>query len=227
VTRPARTPQIAAMFDRIAARYDLMNRLMTAGMDGRWRRATVQALGLRPGDRVLDLGSGTGDLAVELLRAGAGRVVGADVAAVMLRRGAAKAQEMAPVLADGQRLPFRDGAFDAAATAFTLRNIPDLPAALAEVRRVLRPGGRFAALDLTRPRPTPAARLFRLYTDRLLPLLGGAVSGDAAAYRYLPASVARFLSAAELRQALLDAGFARASARRLAPGEVTLLLANI
>lgn len=227
------------MFDRIAGRYDLMNRLMTAGLDGRWRRAAVAALGLRPGDRVLDLGCGTGDLAVDLLRAfrgnqavlanvrGIGGVVGVDVAPAMLRRGAAKAAGLAPVLADARRLPFGDRTFDAAGTAFTVRNVPDLPAALREVRRVLRPGGRFAVLDLTRPRPSPATRLFRLYTDRLIPLVGGLVSGDRAAYRYLPASVERFLSAEELRTALEAAGFARVSLRRLAPGEVTLALANV
>jgi len=228
VTRRADTGQIATMFDRIAARYDLVNRLMTAGMDGRWRRETVAALALRPGrqDIVLDLGCGTGDLALGLQSAGARSVVGADPAAAMLKIGVKKAPRLAPVLADAQRLPFRDGAFDAVGTAFTVRNIEALPFALAEVRRVLRPGGRFAILDLTRPRPTLLARLFRLYTGRVLPVLGGLVSGDAAAYRYLPASVERFLSAEELRTALLEAGFARVSTRRLAPGEVSLMLAN-
>jgi len=226
VTRRARSLLVASMFDRIAGRYDLMNRLMTGGMDGRWRRLAVEALALRPGDRVLDLGCGTGDLALALLRSGAAQVVGADIAPAMLRLGAGKAPAMAPVLADAQRLPFRDAAFDAAGTAFTVRNVPDLPAALAEVRRLLRPGGRFVVLDLTRPHDSPRARLFRLYTDRLLPLVGAAVSGDRAAYRYLPASVQRFLSAGELRAALLDAGFARASTQRLALGEVTLLIAN-
>jgi demethylmenaquinone methyltransferase/2-methoxy-6-polyprenyl-1,4-benzoquinol methylase len=221
----ARVRRVGAMFDRIADRYDLMNRLMTAGLDGRWRRGAVSALGLRAGDRALDLGCGTGDLAAAMRRAGAA-VVGVDVAGAMLRRGVVKEPSLVPVLADARHLPFRDSAFDAVGTAFTVRNVPDLPTALAEVRRVLRPGGRFAVLDLTRPEPSTAARLFRLYTDRMIPLAGGLISGDFAAYRYLAASVRSFVSGQELRAAVLDAGFARVSLRRLAPGEVTLLLAN-
>ena len=210
------------MFNRIAGRYDLMNRLMTGGLDGRWRRMTVAAMRLQPGDRALDLGCGTGDLARDMLSAGAAEVVGVDIAAAMLAVGQRKLPALDAVLADGRQLPFADECFAAAGTAFTARNIPDLGLALHEVWRVLRPGGRLVILDLTRPPASFTARLFRLHTDVMVPRLGALVGGDAAAYRYLPQSVQRFLSAGELRESLLAAGFARAAVRRLAPGEVTV-----
>ncbi len=225
---PARARAVGAMFDAIARRYDLLNRLMSAGQDGRWRRLAVAALaGLPPGP-VLDLGAGTGDLALALRRGVPGRdVVGLDLSVGMLRVGRAKLaargeRRVHLVRGDVLRLPFPDAAFAGAATAFTLRNVADLGAALREVRRVLRPGGAFACLEITRPRPGPLAMLFRLYFQRLVPVAGGLISGRPAAYRYLPESVERFLTGEQLAAAMAAAGFREVRMRRFWPGTVTL-----
>lgn len=229
---PARARAVGAMFDAIAHRYDLLNRLMSAGQDVRWRRLAVAALTDLPAGPLLDLGTGTGDLALALRRHLPGRaVVGLDLSAGMLRVGRAKLaarglRGVHLVRGDGLHLPFADGAFAGAATAFTLRNVADLGAALREVWRVLRPGGAFACLEITRPQPGPLAMLFRLYFQRLVPVAGGVISGRPAAYRYLPDSVERFVVGEELAAALTAAGFREVQMRRFWPGAVTLHIAR-
>lgn len=194
---------VRAMFDRIAPVYDVMNRVMTAGLDRRWRRHTVAAV-VQPGERVLDACCGTGDLALEAEREG-GIVTGLDFSAEMLARARRKSDTIEWVQGDMLALPFPDGAFDAATVGFGVRNVADLPAALAELRRVLRPGGRLAILEITRPRG-PLRPFFSLWFDRVVPVLGRVLPGGRA-YTYLPASVRRFPGAEDLAALIEEAGF--------------------
>ena len=210
---------VRRMFDRIAPVYDLMNRVMTAGLDGRWRAATVAAA-VRPGDRVLDACCGTGDLALAARRAGAGEVVGLDFSGRMLERARAKAPQLEWVQGDVLALPFADASFDAATVGFGVRNVDDLEAGVHELRRVLRPGGRLAILEITTPRG-PLAVFYRIWFDRVIPLLGRVLPGGAA-YTYLPASVRRFPPPEELADLLARSGFERVRFRRFAGGIVAL-----
>ena len=209
---------VRAMFDRIAPVYDLMNRVMTVGLDGRWRRATAESV-VRPGDRVLDACCGTGDLALAGAQAG-GNVTGLDFSERMLERARRKAPELDWLQGDLLALPFDDASFDAATVGFGVRNVEDIPAALRELRRVLRPGGRVGVLEITRP--TGFLRHFYgIWFDRIVPLLGRVLPGGAA-YTYLPASVRRFPGPEDLSRALEEAGFARVRFRLFAGGIVAL-----
>jgi demethylmenaquinone methyltransferase/2-methoxy-6-polyprenyl-1,4-benzoquinol methylase len=196
-----------------------MNRLMTAGLDQRWRRLTVR-LAVSPGDRVLDACCGTGDLAVAALRGGAREVVGLDFSARMLERARRKEPAVEWVQGDLLALPFEDGSFDAATVGFGVRNVADLERGLAELRRVLRPGGRLGILEITRPRG-PLRVFYRLWFDVLIPLAGKILPGGKA-YTYLPASVRRFPGPEELEALLRARGFADVTHRRLAGGIVAL-----
>jgi demethylmenaquinone methyltransferase / 2-methoxy-6-polyprenyl-1,4-benzoquinol methylase len=207
------------MFDRIAPVYDLMNMFMTAGLDRRWRRATIRA-GVRTGDTVLDACCGTGDLARDAQRAGASRVVGLDFSERMLERARRKVPTAELVRGDILALPFADGEFDAAVVGFGVRNVESLERALAELRRVLRPGGRLAILEITRPRGV-LSPFYALWFDRVIPLLGRLLPGGAA-YTYLPASVRRFPAPEQLAALLRDSGFERVSVRLFAGGIVAL-----
>lgn len=214
---------VRRMFDRIAPVYDVMNRLMTAGLDQRWRRLAVSSV-VRPGDRVLDACCGTGDLAVAAERAGAS-VVGLDFSARMLERARRKSAAVEWVEGDLLALPFPEGVFDAATVGFGVRNVDDLPLALAELRRVLGPGGRLAILEITTPKG-PLAPFFRLWFDHLVPLLGRLFRGGSA-YAYLPASVRRFPGPEELAALMGDAGLGEVRYRLLAGGIVALHTATV
>ena len=201
------------MFDRIAPRYDLLNRLLSAGTDVRWRRAAVDFLGLEGPLRILDLCTGTADLLIEALgREPGNRGAGIDLSREMLVRGARKlsgrglSKRAALAAGDAEGLPFADGSFGAALVAFGVRNVGDVYGSLREVRRVLAPGGRFVILEFSMP-TGPLGALYRLYFGQVLPRIGALVSGDAAAYSYLPASVGRFLSPAALAALMEAAGF--------------------
>ena len=209
---------VRSMFDRIAPVYDLMNRLMTGGLDQRWRRLTVREV-VRPGDRVLDACCGTGDLAVVASRAGA-TVTGLDFSEAMLERARRKSSAVEWVQGDVLALPFPDGSFDAATVGFGMRNVSDLEAGLRELLRVLRPGGRLGILEITRPRG-PLRIFFRLWFDLLVPLAGKLLPGGKA-YTYLPASVRRFPGPEDLAQLMRQAGFSGIAYRRLAGGIVAL-----
>jgi len=209
---------VRTMFDRISPVYDAMNRTMTLGLDQRWRRATVAAV-VQPGDKVLDACCGTGDLAVAALRAGA-TVIGLDFSERMLERARRKSSEIVWVQADAQQLPFEDASFDAATVGFGVRNLEDLERGLAELRRILRPGGRLAILEITRPRGV-LAPFYRLWFDGLVPLLGKVLPGGSA-YTYLPASVRRFPGPDELAGLLREAGFEDVRWRTFAGGIVAL-----
>jgi demethylmenaquinone methyltransferase/2-methoxy-6-polyprenyl-1,4-benzoquinol methylase len=210
--------EVRAMFDRIAPVYDVMNRVMTAGLDLRWRRIAAQAV-VKPGDRVLDACCGTGDLAVAAGRAG-GTVTGLDFSPAMLERARRKLPAATWVEGDLLALPFEAGSFEAATVGFGVRNVADLERGLAELRRVLVPGGRVAVLEITQPRGL-LAPFYRLWFDHIVPLLGKALKGGAA-YTYLPASVRRFPGPDELAGLLGSAGFADVSYRTFAGGIVAL-----
>ena len=210
---------VRRMFDRIAPVYDAMNRVMTAGLDRRWRAETVREA-VRPGDRVLDACCGTGDLALAARAAGAGSVVGLDFSERMLERARAKAPGLEWVQGDVLSLPFEDDAFDAAVVGFGVRNVEDLEAGLRELRRVLRPGGRLGILEITTPRGV-LAPFYRVWFDRVVPLLGRVLPGGDA-YTYLPASVRRFPGPEELADLLRSCGFGSVRFRLFAGGIVAL-----
>jgi demethylmenaquinone methyltransferase/2-methoxy-6-polyprenyl-1,4-benzoquinol methylase len=210
--------EVRRMFDRISPVYDVMNRVMTAGLDRRWRRLTAQAA-VRPGDRVLDACCGTGDLALEDLHAG-GDVVGLDFSERMLERARRKSDAIEWVQGDATDLPYEDGSFDAVTVGFGIRNVADLEVGLRELARVLVQGGRLGCLEITRPRGI-LRPFFRLWFDGLVPLLGRVLPGGAA-YTYLPASVRRFPGPTDLAAALERAGFRDVRVRLLAGGIVAL-----
>jgi len=209
---------VRTMFDRIAPVYDAMNRVMTAGLDRRWRAETARAV-VSPGDRVLDACSGTGDLAVACLRAG-GRVTGLDFSERMLERARRKSDEIEWIEGDALALPFADGSFDAATVGFGVRNLDDLPKGLGELRRVLRPGGRLGILEITTPRGL-LRPFYKLWFDGLVPLAGKLLPGGSA-YTYLPASVRRFPEAKELAELMESAGFEQVRYRFFGGGIVAL-----
>jgi demethylmenaquinone methyltransferase / 2-methoxy-6-polyprenyl-1,4-benzoquinol methylase len=211
---------VRTMFDRIAPVYDTMNRVMSAGLDQRWRRITADAA-VRPGDRVLDACCGTGDLALAAHAAG-GRVTGLDFSDRMLDRAVRKSNRVEWMRGDALALPFADGSFDAITVGFGVRNLDDLGRGLNEFRRVLRPGGRLAVLEITRP-SGPLAPFYRLWFDALVPL-GGKLLPGGSAYTYLPASVRRFPGPAEFADLMRRAGFGPVAYRLFAGGIVALHL---
>jgi demethylmenaquinone methyltransferase/2-methoxy-6-polyprenyl-1,4-benzoquinol methylase len=206
------------MFDRISGFYDFMNRAMTLGLDRRWRRLAAEAV-VRPDDEVLDACCGTGDLALAAERAG-GRVTGLDFSRRMLAWAAGKSSTVTWVLGDVTALPFPDESFDAVTVGFGIRNVPDLETGLAELARVLRPGGRIACLEITRPEGI-LKPFFRLWFDGLIPLAGKVLPGGRA-YTYLPASVRRFPGPEDLAAAFGRAGFEGVGWKLMGGGIVAL-----
>jgi len=209
---------VRRMFDRIAPVYDAMNRLMTAGLDRRWRDETAAAV-VSPGDRVLDACCGTGDLAIAAAKAG-GNVTGLDFSEPMLARAREKNPDIDWVSGDATRMPFPDESFDAATVGFGVRNLDDLERGLAELRRVLKPGGRLAILEITRPSGL-LKPFYRLWFDGVIPLAGKVLPGGSA-YSYLPASVRRFPPPEGLAKLLDEAGFDQISWRLFGGGIVAL-----
>ena len=209
---------VEEMFDRIAPRYDLLNRMLTFRMDVGWRRTAVTALGLQPGARVMDLACGTGDLCRTLQNAEF-EPIGVDFSAGML----ASAHTDAPLVrADASRLPFPDASLDAVTCGFALRNFVDLSAVLAECARVLRPRGGIALLDVGEPTSAPARSVHHLWFRRVVPFVGGLLS-DRTAYSYLPASTAYLPSQLELLTLIGDAGFENVAHRKLGAGAAQLI----
>jgi demethylmenaquinone methyltransferase/2-methoxy-6-polyprenyl-1,4-benzoquinol methylase len=184
--------QVRAMFDRIARVYDRMNSVMTVGLHHRWRERAADLAELRPGDRALDVATGTGDLAIALARrvGPTGEVVGSDFSERMLELARTKAPELRWEWGNALALPYPDGAFDAATVGFGARNFSDLDRGLAELARVVRPGGRVVVLEITTPQRAPLSTFFSIWFDRVVPALGRLADSDA--YTYLPSSVKRF-----------------------------------
>jgi demethylmenaquinone methyltransferase/2-methoxy-6-polyprenyl-1,4-benzoquinol methylase len=199
--------QVRAMFDRIARVYDLMNTVMTAGLDRRWRERAADLARVVPGARALDVACGTGDLALELARrvAPTGEVVGTDFSEAMLERARAKSGAVRWEWANALELPYPDDAFDAATVGFGARNFSDLDRGLSELARVVRPGGCVVVLEITTPRRPPLSTFFSIWFDRVVPALGR-VAGDPEAYAYLPDSVKRFPGPEALAERMARAG---------------------
>ena len=215
---------VRSMFDRIAPRYDLLNRVLSGGTDVRWRRCAVDRLELGAPARVLDLCTGTADLLVEALSRDP-RIsgLGVDLSHAMLVRGSGKlarrgySGRAALAQGDGESLPVKAGLFDGALVAFGIRNVGDPVKAMREVLRVLRPGGRFVVLEFSTPRGLLGVA-YRFYSRSVLPRLGGLVSGDASAYAYLPASVAKFPTPEAFASLMREAGFVDVRWKRLTGG---------
>jgi demethylmenaquinone methyltransferase/2-methoxy-6-polyprenyl-1,4-benzoquinol methylase len=231
LTDLSKSPErIAGMFDAIAGRYDLLNHLLSAGIDRRWRKRAIRSLALTGHERVLDLCTGTADLAIAAMRAtpAAARVVGVDFAGVMLRIGHEKLRRaglddrVTLVRGDATRIPVADGTIDAVTIAFGIRNVEETAAACAEMYRVLKPGGRLAILEFAVPTTPGVSALYLWYLNRVLPLVGRAVSHHNAAYGYLPASIGAFASPDAFVKVLRQAGFTDIFPTRLTFGSVIL-----
>lgn len=221
-----------AMFDAIAPRYDLLNRVLSLGVDQGWRRRTVEALGLAPGCRVLDLATGTADLAIQIARREpTAIVIGLDPSTKMLARGRAKiaaaalADRIALVDGDAERLPFADASFDAIAMAFGIRNVSDRPRALIEMARVIRPNGRIALLELSEPRSGVIGPLARFHIHHVVPRLGALLSG-AREYRYLQRSIAAFPPPDEFSAVMRASGLEVTEVASLTFGVAALFVAK-
>lgn len=204
---------VRSMFDRIVPRYDLMNRLMTGGRDIAWRKRVARmALASAPDGhpRVLDVATGTGDLAFAMANGGASGVVGLDFSEEMIaaarKKAAKRGGKVEFVVGDAMDLPYPDGTFDACTVSFGLRNMPDYDAAIGSMARILKPGGRFVCLEMTPFHRPVLGPLFRLYFERIMPIVGGLLSGSPAAYKYLPQSVEAFPPAHDLAERMRTSG---------------------
>ena len=222
---------VRTMFDRIAGRYDLMNRVMTLGIDRRWRNAAVRAAKVDPSTHALDVCCGTGDISFLLAEAGAERVVGLDFSANMLaqarrrqsgHRDPAAASRIEFVQGDALALPFDDASFDVVTVSFGVRNVEDLALAFREFARVARPGARIVCLEITRPKSRMFNRFYDIWFDRVVPLLGAIVSRDKAAYTYLPESTKSFPRPPQLADVIRAAGIGEVRWRRFGGGIVAL-----
>lgn len=219
--------QVKSMFDRIAGRYDLMNSLMSAGLHHRWRARAADRARLQPGQNALDVCCGTGDLALELKRrvGQSGSVVGLDFSESMLELARDKSRRMDIEITyrhgNALSLPFESSSFDAATVGFGVRNLVDLRGGLAEMARVVRPGGRVVILEITTPRRPPLSWFYSLWFDRLVPLLGR-LAGERDAYSYLPDSVRRFPAALALATIMDDVGLNEIGYVTLAGGIVAV-----
>lgn len=214
---------VRGMFGRVAPRYDFLNHLLSLNIDRRWRARTVARLRPvleRPGSRALDICCGTGDLTLALARASAGRVTGVDFSHPMLIAARRKGAHV--IEADALALPVPDESFDLVTSAFGFRNLANYEAGLREIRRALKPGGTAAILEFSTPPNAAFAALYRFYSRRILPAVGGALSGDAGAYRYLPESVRKFPDAEGLAAMMREAGFEDVCFERMTGGIVAL-----
>jgi demethylmenaquinone methyltransferase/2-methoxy-6-polyprenyl-1,4-benzoquinol methylase len=221
---------VRGMFGRIAPRYDLANHLLSGNLDRLWRRHTVRRVRdvlERPGARVLDICCGTGDLAVALQKRTASRVLASDFCHPMLVAADRKIPGGVLFESDALRLPVREASLDLVTVAFGFRNLVDYDAGLREMRRVLRPGGVAAILEFSQPQNSLFAAVYHFYSRRILPLIGGLITGSGDAYRYLPESIQKFPDAPELAAAMRRAGFDEVSFDRLTGGSVALHLGKV
>jgi demethylmenaquinone methyltransferase / 2-methoxy-6-polyprenyl-1,4-benzoquinol methylase len=223
-----KTRDVSAMFDRIAHRYDFLNRFLSAGIDRTWRRKAVDRLAALHPKSILDVAAGTGDMIVECLRLHPERVAGIDPSQAMLDVARAKiASQSSPppvelTTGSAERLPFPAGSFDAVTCAFGVRNFANLEEGLSEFFRVLRPGGSAVILEFSQPQGIPGEKLYRFYFTHLLPFVGGLVSGDRSAYQYLHDTVDVFPSGGDFLSLLRDASFADLHSEMLSYGIATI-----
>ncbi len=213
------------MFGRIARTYDLMNLLISAGQDRAWRRFVVRQANLQPGQRMLDIASGTGDIAFEALRSVPGvHAVGADFSLPMMHVGQRRplGREVDWAGADAMNLPFEDNVFDAVTAGYLLRNVPDIPRTLSEISRVLKPGGRFVVLDSAPPPPGLLKPFIEIHLRYVIPMLGQIISGHRDAYEYLPESTQAFKTPQELAMLMHDAGLTNISYRTFVFGTMAI-----
>ena len=223
--------QVERMFDAISPKYDLLNRLFSLGIDQGWRRKVVRLLGAEPVQHLLDVATGTADLAI-MAAPKAERVTGIDISEGMLSHGRVKVtkrqleKKVTLQQADSTALPFADGTFDAVTVAFGVRNFEDLQRGLVEMFRVLKPNGRLFVLEFSKPLHTPMRQLFRFYFHRIMPLIGRTVSKDSEAYTYLPKSVDAFPEGDAFVRMLKEAGAKEATAKPLTGGIATLYAAR-
>jgi len=213
--------RVRDMFDRIAPRYDALNRVMSVGMDQRWRRRALDKIDVGEGDLVVDLACGTGDFC-ELVEKRGARVIGVDFAMQMLKQGRSRGLDFRLVQADAESLPFRSASVDVVTCGFALRNFVSLSGALCEIARILKPGGRAALIDVDRPSWGPIRAAHSLYFDHVVPMVGGLIS-DRQAYRYLPQSTAYLPPADELKTMLSGAGFLEVDRESLFLGSAQIL----
>ena len=219
--------QVERMFDAISPKYDLLNRVFSMGIDQGWRRQVIRMVAQEPVEKLLDVATGTADLAI-LASKVAGHVTGVDISDGMLAYGRVKIEEkglkqrITLQQADSTALPFADGSFDAVTVAFGVRNYEDLESGLREMLRVLRPGGRLFVLEFSKPTRTPMRQLFRFYFHRVMPFVGRLVSKDSAAYTYLPKSVDAFPEGPRFVALLTVAGGREAKARTVTGGIATI-----
>ncbi|MGC9356511.1 MAG: ubiquinone/menaquinone biosynthesis methyltransferase [Anaerolineae bacterium] len=214
-----------ALFSRISSRYDLVNRILSLGQDRRWRRQALALAQIPPGGRLLDVATGTGDVALMAKKSRPdSRVIGVDLTAAMVRQATTK-DERSTVgwsVADGLALPFPDDRFDGVISAFMMRNVPDVAQALAEQRRVVRSGGRVVCLEMTWPRRFPMAQLFHAYFFGWAPLVGWLFTGDMEAYQYLPGSVRNFMGPEAMEREMAEVGLREIFRRMMMLGTVGL-----
>ncbi|MCQ3937757.1 MAG: ubiquinone biosynthesis protein UbiE [Chloroflexi bacterium] len=222
LTGRERAQYVQSMFARIAHRYDLMNRLMTGGQDIRWRKEVIHLARLRPHASLLDLGTGTGDLAREALtQFPQARVTAADFTLEMMRAGK-KNGSLNFSSADALNLPFKEKTFDAVVSGFLMRNVTDVQQALKEQHRALKPGGRIVILDTTRPKKNLLSPFIKFHMHVVIPALGGLLSGVRDAYKYLPDTTENFLTAEELSVRMVAVGFRRVNFKRLMFGTIAI-----
>ena len=222
---PERAQYVQGMFARIAGRYDVMNRLMTGGRDGAWRKTVIRLAQLSPTARLLDVATGTGDLLIEALKQRPDALaIGSDFTFEMMRAGQRKsgAEKIRWTSADALRLPYPDNTFDAVTSGFGVRNFIDREGAFREQLRVIKPGGRVICLEISKPPKNLGRPFFQLFFNRLVPLLGGLISGQRDAYTYLPQSVNEFLTPNELKSSMEQAGLRDVQYRRLMMNTVAI-----
>jgi len=219
--------RVREMFGRIAGRYDLLNHLLSGNVDKRWRQVVAERVreGMSGEALILDVACGTGDLSLSLFESTGARVIGTDFCRPMLSLAAGKLPRQIPLVeGDALSLPFKEGTFDVVTIAFGLRNLSDISSGLRELRRILKPKGRVAVLEFSRPSNSVLRMLFGIYFRNLLPLLGGIISGSRSAYIYLPSSVAQFPDQQQLAGLIEQAGFDRVSYENLTGGIAALHL---
>ncbi len=224
----SKTKQIATMFDNIAHRYDFLNRSLSMGIDIIWRKKAIAQLKEIQPKSILDVATGTGDFALEAMSLKPEKITGVDISVGMLELGKEKiakknlSETIEMVVGDSENLPFEDNTYDAATVAFGVRNFENLQKGLADINRVLRPGGKLVVLELSTPKKFPIKQLFGFYFNNILPLFGKMLSKDDSAYTYLPESVNAFPDGEDFKKVMVAAGFERNTSRSLTFGICSL-----